>query len=103
MLMKEQGQIHGKTVADGWAGAILIKSLAIQDCDGRIYLLTDMAGCRVTGPRLKTHRHHYILTLKIQIAINHSITFAVLQVINPSPSSLLNGLKVLESLKLNQH
>ena len=28
----EQGQIRGKTVADGWAGAVMQKPLAIQKC-----------------------------------------------------------------------
>ena len=35
--MKEQGRIHGNTVADGWAGAVTQKPLAIQKCDGRTY------------------------------------------------------------------
>ena len=29
----KQGRIHGKTVANGWAGAVMQKPLAIQDCD----------------------------------------------------------------------
>ena len=32
---KKQGRIHGKTVADGWAGAVMPKPLAIQQ--GRIH------------------------------------------------------------------
>ena len=40
----KQGRIHGKTVADGWAGAIMKKSLAIQN-----YLLpTDVPTYRPT-------------------------------------------------------
>ena len=31
---RKQGRIHGKTVADGWAGAVIQKTLAIQKCDG---------------------------------------------------------------------
>ena len=31
--MKEQGRIHDNTVADGWAGAVMRKPLAIQKCD----------------------------------------------------------------------
>ena len=27
---KQQGRIHGNTVADGWAGAVMQKPLAIQ-------------------------------------------------------------------------
>ena len=30
----KQGRLHGKTVAEDWAGAELQKRLAIQDCDG---------------------------------------------------------------------
>ena len=30
----KHGRIHGKTVADGWAGAVMQKPLAIQKCDG---------------------------------------------------------------------
>ena len=33
-LIHEQGRIHGTTVADGWAGAVMQKPLAIQDYDG---------------------------------------------------------------------
>ena len=29
----EQGCIHGNPVADGWAGAVMQKLLAIQKCD----------------------------------------------------------------------
>ena len=31
---KEQGRIHGNTVADGWAGAVVRKPLGIQKCYG---------------------------------------------------------------------
>ena len=30
----KQGRIHGRTVADGWAGAVMRKQLGIQKCDG---------------------------------------------------------------------
>ena len=30
----KQGRIHGNPVADGWAGAVMRKSLAIQKCYG---------------------------------------------------------------------
>ena len=33
----KQGRIRGKTVADGWAGAVMQKPLAIQKCDGLSY------------------------------------------------------------------
>ena len=29
----KQGRIHGNPVADGWAGAVMPKPLAIQKCD----------------------------------------------------------------------
>ena len=29
----KQGRIHGNPVADGWAGAVMRKSLGIQKCD----------------------------------------------------------------------
>ena len=50
---KKQGRIHGNLVADGWAGAVMLKSLGIQKCDGRTDLPTDTARCRVACPRLK--------------------------------------------------
>ena len=58
----KQGRIHGNTVADGWAGAVVQKPLGIQKCDGptdgptdgRTDLPTDTARCRVACPRLKT-------------------------------------------------
>ena len=42
---KKQGRIHGRTVADGWAGAVMQKPLAIQKCDWRTDQRTDMASC----------------------------------------------------------
>ena len=33
--MIKQDRIHGRTVADGWVGAIMQKPLAIQKYDGR--------------------------------------------------------------------
>ena len=44
---KEQGRIHGNPVADGWAGAVMRKPLAIQKCygtDGRTDGRTDRHG-----------------------------------------------------------
>ena len=32
--VREQGRIPGNPVADGWAGAVMHKPLAIQKCDG---------------------------------------------------------------------
>ena len=55
--MKEQGRIHGNTVADGWAGAVVRKPLGIQKCygtNGPTDGPTDTARCRVACPRLKT-------------------------------------------------
>ena len=57
----KQGRIHGNPVADGWAGAVMQKPIAIQKCDGPTdrrtdgwtYWPTDTARCRVTCPRLK--------------------------------------------------
>ena len=43
----EQGRIHGNPVADGWAGAVMRKPLAIQKCDGRTDGPTDG---RTDGP-----------------------------------------------------
>ena len=48
----KQGLIHGNLVADGWAGAVMRKPIAIQfffRTDGP----TDTARCRVACPRLK--------------------------------------------------
>ena len=39
--IKELGQIHGNPVADGWGGAVMQKTLAIQKCDGRTDGRTD--------------------------------------------------------------
>ena len=39
------GWIHGKTVADGWTGAVMQKPLAIQKCDWRTDRRTDTASC----------------------------------------------------------
>ena len=54
---RKQGRIHGNSVADGWAGAVMQKPLRIQKCDGRTYrhtdIPTDTARCRVACPRLK--------------------------------------------------
>ena len=38
----KQGRIHGKTVADGWAGAVMQKPLGIQKCDLPTYGRTDV-------------------------------------------------------------
>ena len=42
--IRKQGRIHGNPVADGWAGAVMQKPLAIQNCyrrtDGRTDLPT---------------------------------------------------------------
>ena len=40
----EQGRIHGRTVADSWAGAVKRKPPGIQQCDGRTDLPTDRHG-----------------------------------------------------------
>ena len=34
LFSDKQGWIHDKTFADGWAGAVKQKLLAIQDCEG---------------------------------------------------------------------
>ena len=34
LKVSKQGQIHGRTVADGWAEAVMQKPLAIQKCYG---------------------------------------------------------------------
>ena len=39
--MGKQGRIHGIPVADGWAGAVMQKLLAIQKCDRRTDRPTD--------------------------------------------------------------
>ena len=33
---KKQSRIHDKTVADGWAGAVMQEPLVFQQCDGRM-------------------------------------------------------------------
>ena len=48
------GRIHDRTVADGWAGAVMQKPLVIQKC----YLPTNTASSRVACPRLK--REHML-------------------------------------------
>ena len=49
-LKKKQSQIHGNSVADGWAGAVMQKPHGIKNVtDGR----TDTTSCRVACPRLK--------------------------------------------------
>ena len=40
-LSKKQGRIHGNTVADGWAGAVMLKPIAIQKYFGRTDGRTD--------------------------------------------------------------
>ena len=51
--LQKQGRIHGKTVADGWAGAVMQKPLEIQKYLLRTDLPTDRPRCRVACPRLK--------------------------------------------------
>jgi len=55
---EKQGRIHGNPVADGWAGAVMRKPLAIQKYFGRTDRRTDgrtdTARCRVACPRLKS-------------------------------------------------
>ena len=48
------GRIHGKIVADGWAGAVMLKPLAIQK-GYTTYGPTDTARCRVACPQLKSY------------------------------------------------
>ena len=48
----KQGRIHGNPVADGWAGAVIKKPLAILEIfrtDQRTNGPTDTARCRVAG------------------------------------------------------
>ena len=58
LIIKKQGRKHGNSVADGWAGAVMQKPIAIQKCDGLTDRLTDgptdTVRCRVACPRLKT-------------------------------------------------
>ena len=42
--MKKQGRIHGNPVADGWGGAVMLKLLGIQKCDGQTDIQTDRHG-----------------------------------------------------------
>ena len=52
-IMEKQGRIHGNPVADGWAGAVMQKPLAILEIfrtDQRTNGSTDTARCRVAGP-----------------------------------------------------
>ena len=44
LKVSKQGQIHGRTVADGWAEAVMQKPLAIQNCDGETDGHTDRHG-----------------------------------------------------------
>ncbi|MEE3022216.1 MAG: hypothetical protein VX367_06165, partial [SAR324 cluster bacterium] len=41
-IEEKQGRIHGRTVADGWGGAVKRKPLGIQKCDRRTYGRTDV-------------------------------------------------------------
>ena len=55
-LPLKQGRIHGNPVADGWAGAVMQKPLAILEIfwtDRRTNLPTDTASSRVACPQLK--------------------------------------------------
>ena len=38
---RKQGRIHGNPVADGWAGAVMLKPLGIQKGEGRMDLPID--------------------------------------------------------------
>ena len=52
-IEKQQGRIHDNPVADGWAGAVIKKPLAILEIfrtDQRTNGPTDTARCRVAGP-----------------------------------------------------
>ena len=52
-LLKKQGRIRGNLVADGWAGAVMQKPLAILEIfwtDERTDGPTDTARCRVACP-----------------------------------------------------
>ena len=64
--MIKQGRVHGKTVADGWAGAVMQKTLVIQKYLLRPYGLTDLrtdtAMCRVACPRLKVEGDQQTMT-----------------------------------------
>ena len=70
-LNTQQGRIHGIPVADGWAGAVMRKPLAIQKYFGYFGWTdrrTDTARFRVACPRLNsptrlrfTMKHYYII------------------------------------------
>ena len=47
--LEQQGWIHGTSVADGWAGAVMQKPLAIKKCDRRTDQLTQQ-GVGVSAP-----------------------------------------------------
>ena len=53
----ERGRIHGKTVVDGWTGAVMRKPLEIHKCDGLTDRRTDgqtnTARCRVASATKK--------------------------------------------------
>ena len=55
----KRGRIHGRTVADSWAGAAMREPPGIEKCDGPTdrptYQPTDTARCRVACPRLKIY------------------------------------------------
>ena len=44
VCVKGQGRVHGNLVAEGWAGAVMWKPLAIQKCDGLTDGPTDRYG-----------------------------------------------------------
>ena len=44
----KQGRIHGRTVVENWAGAVMQKTLAIQKCDGRMGWRTNRPTDRLT-------------------------------------------------------
>ena len=50
----EQDRIHGKTVADGWAGAVLRKPLAIQN------IWNGWTDGRAEGPTQKVLSYSYL-------------------------------------------
>ena len=63
----KHGRIHGRTVVDGWAGAVTQKPLGNQKSDrrtdgrtdGPTDLPTDTARCRVACPRLEMTRFQF--------------------------------------------
>ena len=62
---EKQGRIHGNPVADGWAGAVLRKSIGIQKCDGRtdgpMDGPTDTARCPRLKKILKREKHPIVV------------------------------------------